>query len=43
VILVATGMVCVKLVAISWRGGANAAKTHLVGQVTSAPETRRAH
>ncbi|HVE33405.1 MAG TPA: hypothetical protein VNC18_07610 [Gemmatimonadaceae bacterium] len=43
VILVATGMVCVKLVAISWRGGANASKTNRVGQVTSAPETRRAH
>lgn len=42
-IIVATGMVCVKLVAMSWKGGSTPGKTNSVGQTTSAPVTRRAH
>jgi hypothetical protein len=42
-ILVATGMVCVKLVAMSWKGSPPPVKTNSVGQTMSAPATRRAH
>jgi len=48
VILVATAMVCVKLVAMSWNGGSAAGRTSRVGQASvgrakGAPATRRAH
>jgi hypothetical protein len=48
VILVATVMVCVKLVAMSWKGGSTAGRMSRVGQAKlgharGAPMTRRAH
>jgi hypothetical protein len=43
VILVATAMVCVKLVAMSWKGGSGAGQVNRVGQARGAPATRRAH
>jgi hypothetical protein len=43
-ILVATGMVFVKLVATSWKGsGSYGVRTNRVGQAKSAPGFRRAH
>ena len=42
-IVVATGMVCAKLVAMSWKGGSAAGGMSRVGQVKGAPATRRAH
>jgi len=43
VIIVATGMVCVKLVAMSWKTGTPAAGVNRVGQARGAPPQRRAH
>jgi hypothetical protein len=43
VILVATAMVCVKLVAMSWKGGLAADQTKQVGQAKGAPGAGRTH
>jgi len=42
-IVIATAMVCVKLVAMSWKSGPAGGGANRVGKVKSAPATRRAH
>ena len=43
VIIIATAMVCVKLVAMSWKGGSVAGRQSRVGQAKGAPTAARTH
>jgi hypothetical protein len=43
VMIVATGMVCVKLVAMSWKSTPAGGTANRIGQLKDAPSKQRAH